>query len=92
MTDEIKAINRLLATAPWASATTVLEMPDGRHRLLTDSFVLVPSHWSDWRQHLDECRELADEHGVQGGLLLFGAATYTDMVDVTEDLFEADVF
>ena len=52
----------------------------------------MPSHWSDWRQHLDECRELADEHGVQGGLLLFGEATYTDMVDVTEDLFEAGVF
>ena len=65
--DELRAVNRLLSTVRWANECQVLERADGRHRVRTDSFVLVPSHWMDWRDHLPECRRLGRKYGTQPG-------------------------
>ena len=50
MNDEIKAINRFLVSVSWAAECQVLERADGRHRLLHECMVLLPCHWTAWRE------------------------------------------
>ena len=67
MNSDLRAINRFLESVSWAHQCVVLERADGRHRLLAPCFVLVPSRWSDWRDHLPECRRLGRKYGTQPG-------------------------